>query len=185
MQCFSRGSGKSTISTRSYLQEGQADWLFSVDHIALDYGLRYEGAELQQLSPGTKGIVLLILYLAIDQSDERPLIVDQPDENLDNQSIYEILRAYFREAKARRQIIIVTHNPNLVVNTDADQIIVAHCDRSASGLPRMRYFSGSLECMDRDPVTDRTIRDEVCRLLEGGREAFEMRERKYGFGERT
>ena len=87
--------------------EHLADWLYSVDHIELDYGLRYEGTDLQSLSPGTKGIVLLILYLAIDQEDQRPLIIDQPDENLDNQSIYDILRGYFRQAKERRQVIIV------------------------------------------------------------------------------
>ena len=159
--------------------EHLADWLYSVDHIELDYGLRYEGTDLQSLSPGTKGIVLLILYLAIDQEDQRPLIIDQPDENLDNQSIYDILRGYFRQAKERRQVIIVTHNPNLVVNTDADQVIVARCLRSDDGLPRIRYFSGSLEMDYREPDTGRTIRDDVCRLLEGGREAFEMRERKY------
>ena len=159
--------------------EHLADWLYSVDHIELDYGLRYEGTDLQSLSPGTKGIVLLILYLAIDQEDQRPLIIDQPDENLDNQSIYDILRGYFRQAKERRQVIIVTHNPNLVVNTDADQVIVARCLRSDDGLPRIRYFSGSLEMDYREPDTGRTIRDDVCRLLEGGREALEMRERKY------
>ncbi len=113
--------------------EHLADWLFSVDHIELDYGLRYEGVDLESLSPGTKGIVLLILHLAIDQEDQRPLIIDQPDENLDNQSIYDILRGYFRQAKERRQVIIVTHNPNLVVNTDADQVIVARCVRADDG----------------------------------------------------
>jgi len=157
-----------------------ADWLFSVDHINITYGIRYDGKDLRLLSPGTKGIVLLILYLAVDRGDHRPLIVDQPDENLDNQSIYEILRLYFREAKNRRQIIIITHNPNLVVNTDAEQIIIAHSEVRENGLPRMIYSIGSLEAHEADGELNESIRDQICRILEGGREAFKMRERRYG-----
>jgi hypothetical protein len=156
-----------------------ADWLFSVDHITMTYGIRYDDKDLKVLSPGTKGIVLLILYLAVDRGDHRPLIVDQPDENLDNQSVFEILRLYFREAKRRRQIIIITHNPNLVVNTDAEQIIIARSEVRASGLPRMTYSLGSLEAHTADGQVSGSIRDEICRILEGGREAFRMRERRY------
>jgi energy-coupling factor transporter ATP-binding protein EcfA2 len=160
-----------------------AEWLFSVDHISITYGIRYDGKDLRLLSPGTKGIVLLILYLAIDSEDHRPLIVDQPDENLDNQSVFETLRGYFREAKKRRQVIIITHNPNLVVNTDAEQVIIAHCQFGADGLPAITYSLGSLEALTADGPMQGSIRDEVCRVLEGGREAFKMRERRYGEGE--
>jgi len=80
------------------------EWLYEVDHVHLSYGLKYNGVELEKLSPGTRAIVLLILYLGMDVADTRPLIVDQPDENLDNESIYELLTAYFRGAKTRRQI---------------------------------------------------------------------------------
>ena len=156
-----------------------AEWLFNVDHISLTYGIQYEGKDLRLLSPGTKGIVLLILYLAIDRTDSRPLIVDQPDENLDNQSTFEILRPYFREAKKRRQIIMITHNPNLVVNTDADQIIVATSDVQPGGLPYIRYSVGSLEALEADGPLQGSIREEVCRILEGGKEAFRMREQRY------
>jgi hypothetical protein len=156
-----------------------AEWLFNVDHIHLTYGIQYEGKDLRLLSPGTKGIVLLILYLAIDRTDNRPLIVDQPDENLDNQSTFEILRPYFREAKKRRQILMITHNPNLVVNTDADQIIIASSEVQPGGLPYIRYSLGSLEASEADGPIKRSIREEVCRILEGGREAFKMRERRY------
>jgi DNA repair exonuclease SbcCD ATPase subunit len=83
------------------------------------------GVALENLSPGTKGIVLLILYLGMDIGDSRPLIVDQPDENLDNESIYRLLTSYFKSAKKRRQIVLITHNPNLVVNGDSEQIVVA------------------------------------------------------------
>jgi predicted ATP-dependent endonuclease of OLD family len=124
-------------------------------------------------------LVLLMLYLEMDENDRRPLLVDQPEENLDNESIYETLRGYFRRAKRRRQIVLVTHNPNLVVNTDADQVIVACATESeANEFPSLSYVSGSLENSDNDPG-QLGIRQKVCRILEGGDVAFRSRERRY------
>ena len=148
-----------------------SSWLYDTRHITVTYGLRYEGVEIKTLSPGTRGIVLLLLYLAIDTDDDRPLLVDQPEENLDPKSIYDELVTLFRSAKLRRQIIMVTHNANLVINTDADQVIVADCGTLKSGeLPEISYTSGSLE----NPM----IRDMVCLILEGGEEAFRERARR-------
>jgi hypothetical protein len=172
---------KSELPPSSYLRSGVTLedvllWLYEVDHIRLSYGLKYNGVDLDKLSPGTKGIVLLILYLGIDVEDTRPLIVDQPDENLDNESIYALLTAYFRTAKQRRQIILITHNPNLVVNGDSEQVIIATAERRADGLPHIKYVSGALE----DTASDGTgIRQQVCRILEGGPDAFRKRERRY------
>lgn len=148
-----------------------SDWLYSTDHITVGYGLQYDGVDIEQLSPGTRGIVLLLLYLAIDAEDDRPLIIDQPEENLDPQSIFQELVHRFRDAKKRRQIIIVTHNANLVVNTDADQVIVAQCGPHRPGrLPLITYESGSLE----NPL----IRQHVCDILEGGERAFKERAKR-------
>lgn len=148
-----------------------SDWLYSTDHITVGYGLQYDGVDIEQLSPGTRGIVLLLLYLAIDAEDDRPLIIDQPEENLDPQSIFQELVHRFREAKKRRQIIIVTHNANLVVNTDADQVIVAQCGSHRPGqLPIITYVSGSLENL--------IIRQHVCEILEGGERAFKERAKR-------
>jgi ABC-type lipoprotein export system ATPase subunit len=147
------------------------EWVFGYDHIKLSYGLRYNGTQLDKLSPGTKGIVLLILYLAMDSEDSMPLVVDQPEENLDSESIYSLLSHYFRSAKALRQVIVITHNPNLVVNTDSDQVIVASADRLSGDFPTFSYASGGLE--------DAEIRDKVCLILEGGRAAFLKREARY------
>lgn len=149
-----------------------ARWLFSTDHVQIQYGIEYDGVAIEQLSPGTRGVVLLLLYLAIDQHDRRPLIVDQPEENLDPNSVYEELVPHFRKARRRRQVVIVTHNANLVVNTDADQVIVAKSIRTeAGGLPAISYRSGSLENAE--------IRRSVCEILEGGERAFLERERRY------
>lgn len=79
------------------------------DHVQVGYGLQYDGVEIERLSPGTRGIVLLLLYLAIDAEDDRPLIIDQPEENLDPQSVFDEFVPMFREAKQRRQIVIVTY----------------------------------------------------------------------------
>ena len=72
--------------------------------------------------------MLLIFYLLVD-NDDIPLIIDQPEENLDNQTVYKLLVPSIKEAKNRRQIIIVTHNPNLAVVCDAEQIIHASIDK--------------------------------------------------------
>jgi len=101
-----------------------AKWLYGTEHIAIEYSIDYDGVDIRKLSPGTRGIVLLLLYLALDDGDDRPLIIDQPEENLDPKSIFDELVGLFRDAKSKRQVIMVTHNANLVVNTDADQIIV-------------------------------------------------------------
>jgi hypothetical protein len=148
-----------------------AKWLYGTQHISLEYGIDYDGTDIRKLSPGTRGIVLLLLYLALDEADDRPLIIDQPEENLDPKSIYEELVPLFRAAKARRQVILVTHNANLVVNTDADQVIVAQAGAHAPGeLPPITYTSGGLE------VTE--IRKLVCSILEGGEAAFCERARR-------
>jgi hypothetical protein len=152
------------------------EWAFEVEHIKLTYGLRYHGTELDKLSPGTKGIVLLILYLGMDVDDTRPLVIDQPEENLDSESIYKLLSKYFRAAKTRRQVILITHNPNLVVNTDSEQIIVAEAERQANGLPAIGYEAGALE--NSSPLSP-GIRQKVCRILEGGEQAFSQREKRY------
>lgn len=146
-------------------------WLNSTDHVSVSYGVQYDGVNIEQLSPGTRGIVLLLLYVAIDQLDDRPLIIDQPEENLDPKSIFVELVGRFVQTRHRRQIIIVTHNANLVVNTDADQVIVASSGPHVpGGLPNLSYVSGGLE----NPV----VRNEVCEILEGGKPAFEERARR-------
>jgi hypothetical protein len=148
-----------------------AHWVFGTGHISVRYELSYDGIDIRKLSPGTRGIVLLLLYLALDDADDRPLIIDQPEENLDPQSVFVELVSLFINAKSKRQVIMVTHNANLVINTDADQVIVAQTGaHSAGGLPTIEYVSGGLE--------DAEIRRKVCDILEGGEDAFRERARR-------
>ena len=148
-----------------------AQWLFSTDHIEIRYGIEYDGVDIRKLSPGTRGIVLLLLYLSLDDADGRPLVIDQPEENLDPKSVFEELVGLFVETKPKRQVIMVTHNANLVINTDADQIIIAEAGTHPPGaLPPISYTAGGLE--------DAHIRKAVCDILEGGEDAFRERARR-------
>ena len=148
-----------------------AKWLFSTDHINLGYSIDYDGVDIRKLSPGTRGIVLLLLYLALDDEDDRPLIIDQPEENLDPKSVFDELVDLFITAKSKRQVIMVTHNANLVVNTDSDQVIIALAEPNIRGeLPSISYKSGGLENSE--------IRKAVCDILEGGELAFKERARR-------
>lgn len=181
MTAFMETYRKDFISHAPFAQAQQAEfrawakqfttWLYSTDHMTVRYEILYDGIDIRKLSPGTRGIVLLLLYLALDDADDRPLIIDQPEENLDPKSVFDELVALFIAAKAKRQVIMVTHNANLVINTDADQIIVATSGpNTPGGLPPISYVSGGLESQE--------VRKAVCEILEGGNTAFQERARR-------
>lgn len=178
---------RSQLKKDRYTEQDYYNWLFETKFYRITYSIRFNGVELGNLSPGLKGVALLILYLELDKEDKRPILIDQPEENLDNRSVYNTLKDYFRKAKHQRQTIIVTHNPNLVVNTDSEQVIVANFDRATNKQKsRIRYISGALENTFYnseivDVLDKQGIREHVCEILEGGKEAFEKREQKYGF----
>ena len=117
---------------------------------------------------GEKGLLLLIFYLLIDK-EECPLIIDQPEENLDNDTITKILVPCINEARARRQIIMATHNPNLAVVCDAEQII--YCEIDKANKNKVTYESGSLE--------NENINRKVTDILEGTMKAFRIRDTRY------
>lgn len=98
--------------------------LLDLQWIEVRFGLTGGGVPLSQLSPGQRGLVLALFYLVVDRR-ETPLLLDQPEENLDNETISSLLVPALREAAGRRQTIVVTHNANLAVVGDADQIV--HC----------------------------------------------------------
>jgi len=137
-----------------------ANWIFSTNHISTPYEIKYENVSIEKLSPGTRGVVLMLLFLKVDINDNRPLLIDQPEDNLDPASVYDKLVPHFKEARKRRQIIMVTHNPNLVIGTDSDQIIIAKSHNRTDGkLSEFSYISGGLENPE--------IKAKVCEILEG------------------
>lgn len=129
--------------------------------------VRLGSKAVEVLSIGQRGTLLLKVYLATATA-RQVFIIDQPEDNLDNSFIMHELVPLIRRAKKSRQIIMSTHNANLVVNADAEQVIVARLDVSDQSSP---YLAGSIE----NPDINHSIRD----ILEGGEEAFRQRERKY------
>lgn len=144
------------------------DFIFGLSYVRPRYSLTYGGQEIGRLSPGERGLLLLVFYLLVDK-DDIPLVIDQPEENLDNQTIYKILVTCIKEAKKRRQVIMVTHNPNLAVVCDAEQIIYASCDKLKN---LFGYVSGTIESPE--------IKAKVIEILEGTVPAFVNRKQKYG-----
>ena len=161
---------------------------FIRDDFKLSFEISYKHDSLQKMSPGKKGTVLLILFLQISTAGY-PIFIDQPEDNLDNRTIYNLLCSMIKRKKSERQIIIVTHNANLVVGTDSENVIVANQKGQVDGFSqeyRFEYVNEAIECSFRDNNEARElyrqgIREHVCEILEGGEEAFENRERKYGF----
>lgn len=139
-----------------------------MDYLLPVYDLRLDGKKLEELSPGERGALLLVFYLIIDKEDI-PLVIDQPEDNLDNKSVYEILTHFIKLAKSRRQIIIVTHNPNLAVGADAEQIIYVEIEKKNKC--KFTYESGAIE--------NPTINNRIVEILEGTMPAFQKRELKY------
>lgn len=144
------------------------EYLFSCGFLSTITEIRSNGKSIDELSPGEKGTVLLVIYLLLDKSTN-PLIIDQPEENLDNQSVYQILRPFILEAKKKRQVIIVTHNPNIAVTCDAEQVIYVHINKSDKN--QFSFESGSIE----NPVINKHVSD----ILEGTLQAFNNRKVKY------
>lgn len=159
------------------------------DHLKLHFDIQYKNDHLLQMSPGKKGTVLLILFLELS-SAEYPIFIDQPEDNLDNRTIYDLLCKMIREKKQSRQIIIVSHNANLVVATDSENVIVANQLGQSSSkrtfASRFEYVNGPLELSfdnSADPnlseLQAKGIKEHVCDILEGGIEAFHNRESRY------
>ncbi|CQJ25313.1 ABC-type enterochelin transport system%2C ATPase component [Yersinia enterocolitica] len=158
------------------------------DCFNIDFSVRYRDDDIIQMSPGKRGLVLLNLILHLSHS-RHPILIDQPEDNLDNRTIYSQLNDFVRIRKNDRQIIMVTHNANLVVGTDAECVIVSNQRGQRSGIEnlefRFEYYTGALECSFgaaeiSEKLEDRGIREHVCEILEGGIQAFRERERKYG-----
>lgn len=164
------GTGQSDVDARAALRMGVErsqlyDFVFGLDYLETRFALRSDGKPIRELSPGQKGTLLLMFYLIVDRST-MPIALDQPDENLDNHTVHTLLRPALRMARSRRQVLVVTHSPNLAVVGDADQVVVA---RLVDGM--FSYDSGSIE----NPL----IRDQVVEVLEGTWPAFDDRQNKY------
>ncbi len=141
---------------------------FPEDDLRIEYsrsGDGHEWAAITQGSQGQRSAALLAFLLAFG---DEPLVLDQPEDDLDNHLIYELIVRQIRKNKLRRQLIIVTHNPNVVVNGDAEMV---HA---------LDFRGGQCRVVERGALQEKSVREEVCRIMEGGHEAFARRWARLG-----
>ena len=141
---------------------------FPDDDLRIEYSRAGDGRDWSAITQGSQGqrsAALLAFLLAFG---DEPLVLDQPEDDLDNHLIYELIVRQIRENKRRRQLIIVTHNPNVVVNGDAEMVHAFDFGR------------GQCRVEERGALQEKAVREEVCRVMEGGREAFSRRWARLG-----
>lgn len=138
---------------------------FPDDSLDVRYSLKDgEGFKpVEQGSPGQKTAALLAFILSYG---DEPLVLDQPEDDLDNHLIYDLIVTQLRNIKQKRQILVVTHNANIVVNGDAENVIA------------LDVLSGQTRIVTQGGLQEPSIRDEICRVMEGGKEAFDQRYRR-------
>ena len=173
----------------SYEIDNVTKEFFTTNWFVIGYKITYQDDSFASMSEGKKAFVILKLLLDFSKK-ECPILLDQPEDSLDNRAIYYELVEYIKTKKKTRQIIIVTHNPNLVVGADSENVIVANQQGSNSenrDKVKFQYMNGSLENSRKKDNSCATvlesqgIREHVCDILEGGDDAFKKREAKYGF----
>ena len=141
---------------------------FPEDGLQVEYSRTGDGTDFHpivQASDGQRSAAMLAFLLAYG---DEPLVLDQPEDDLDNHLIYDLVVRQMQENKRRRQIIVVTHNPNIVVNGDAEMLHV------------LDFRGGQCRVVHAGALQEASLREEVCRVMEGGREAFERRYRRLG-----
>jgi predicted ATP-dependent endonuclease of OLD family len=147
---------------------------------------RIGGFQRSSMTPGKQALFALTLTLS-ESNEAWPLLIDQPEDDLDSRAIYDTIVPYLKKRKRERQILMVTHNANLVVGADSEQLIVTNRhgnDRQNRNGRTFSYLTGSIEQSESShasPYVLETcgIREHACEILDGGEEAFEKRRDKY------
>ena len=171
-----------------YPKEQMLVEIFSSLYHDLEFDVDLQNDRLSDMSEGKKAYVVLKLLLEFSNLS-CPILIDQPEDDLDNRSIYSDLALYIKNIKKKRQVIIVSHNPNVVIGSDTENVIVANQNGIGTNNidnAKFQYISGSLETsfFDSSVTTilhKQGIREHVCEILEGGEEAFMKREKKLGY----
>lgn len=162
------------------------------DWYNIDYVVKMDDDSIHEMSPGKKALVLLKLLISLAES-QCPILIDQPEDDLDNRSIFDELIQFIKIKKNDRQIIAVTHNANIVLGGDAELVIVAN--QQGKNAPnkefKFEYRGGPIE--NDQPMQDgngsiqpgilnsQGIQNHICEVLEGGEKAFALRKSKYHF----
>ena len=152
---------------KSLPQESVIDFAlwFPRDNLQITFGPDHQ--RIEQGSPGQKNAALLAFILSYG---DEPLLLDQPEDDLDNELIYSLIVPQLREAKSRRQVIVVTHNANIVVNGDAEMVLPLKVECTET---RVKQAAS---------VQVKEVREAICNILEGGQQAFEQRYKRIHLG---
>ena len=163
--------------------------LLGTNFFNISYEIEHDTDKFKAMSEGKKAFIILMLLL--DFSNKQcPILIDQPEDDLDNRAIYNELVTYIKNKKKERQIIIVTHNSNIVIGADSELVIVSNqqgVNSPNKNNKKFDYIFGSIESsMEKDNTISEIlysqgIRQHICEILEGGETAFKNREKKYGF----
>lgn len=188
---FEKLENNSITLKGSYSPQSLTSALLSSNFFKINYDIEYEGDDFKKMSDGKKAFVVLKLLLDFNDKD-CPILIDQPEDDLDNRAIYNDLVQYLRNKKQLRQIVVATHNPNIVVGADSELVICAnqHGEKNMNtDSKKFQYVTGSLEHTfpkidGKDEILEcQGTREHVCEVLEGGNAAFKLRERKYSIKE--
>lgn len=177
---------KSGHHPESALREFLTDWN------NIDYVVKMDEDSIEDMSPGKKALVLLRLLISLAES-KCPILIDQPEDDLDNRSIFDELIKFIKAKKVDRQIIAATHNANIVLGGDAELVLIANQrgKNSPNKEFRFEYRGGSIE--NNSAIADEAgnvldgilnqkgIQTHICEILEGGEQAFDLRRNKYRF----
>ncbi len=139
---------------------------FPEDNLKITFGPNQQ--PIKRGSPGEKAAALLAFILSYG---DEPLLLDQPEDDLDNALIYDLIVRQLRETKSKRQVIIVTHNANIVVNGDAEMV-----------LP-LEVIKGQTYVQQPASIQEKKVREAICNILEGGEKAFEQRYKRIHLGD--
>lgn len=173
----------------SYTKESALRGMFE-NWYGIKYLVKMDNDTIDVMSPGKKALVLLKLLIDLAES-KCPILIDQPEDDLDNRSIFDDLIPFIKKKKKDRQIIIVTHNANVVLGADSEEVIIAN--QQGKNSPNKKYHfeyrSGSIENdypvydseghVERGILFEQGIQQHICDILEGGEKAFELRKNKY------
>ncbi|WP_295512331.1 TrlF family AAA-like ATPase [uncultured Pseudoalteromonas sp.] len=133
------------------------------DQLIVEYAKDIERGRFENIEKGSAGQKAAAILAFLLSHGDNPIIVDQPEDDLDNALIYQLIVSQIHENKKRRQIIMVTHNPNIVVNGDAEFVNVLH------------FHAGQVQVLEAGGLCEQAIRDQVCNIMEGGAAAFDKR----------
>ena len=153
---------KTEYEKKPELVDRLTNW-YPEDTLDISYSPKGDGTNFTPIKQGSAGQRAAAMLAFLLNFGNDPIILDQPEDDLDNQLIYELVVNQIRAKKFNRQIIVVTHNPNILVNGDAEMIHV------------FDFIGGQCQIVQSGGLQDSKIRHEICNVLEGGKEAFERR----------